>query len=90
MEKGVACGGFFLLLLGLTFYILLKDQNPALLWAALGQAKLPWLGGGRGLYGTLFFAARPGISKQGWLCFTPRPLTGPACSMESQGFSSAL
>lgn len=45
-KKGVACGGFFLLLLGLTFYILLKDQDPALLWTALGQAKLPWLGVG--------------------------------------------
>ena len=54
-KKGVACGGFFLLLLGLTFYILLKDQNPALLWAALGQAKLPWLGGWARLVWYSFF-----------------------------------
>lgn len=45
-KKGAACGGLFLLLLALTFYILLKNQDPAQLRAALGQAKLPWLGVG--------------------------------------------
>lgn len=45
-KKGVACGGLFLLLLGLTFYLLFKDQDPTQLRAALGQAQLPWLGVG--------------------------------------------
>ena len=33
----------FLALLGLTFYILLSDQDPGKLWTALGQAEWSWL-----------------------------------------------
>ena len=42
-KKGIACGGLFLALLGLTFYILLSDQDPGKLWTALGQAEWSWL-----------------------------------------------
>ena len=42
-KKGIACGGMFLALLGLTFYILLSDQDPGKLWTALGQAEWSWL-----------------------------------------------
>lgn len=42
-KKGIGFGLLFLLLLGATFLILLKDQNPAQLRAALSQASLPWL-----------------------------------------------
>ena len=49
-KKGIACGGLFLALLGLTFYILLSDQDPGKLWTALSQAA----GCGRGLHDALF------------------------------------
>ena len=43
-KKGLACGGLFLLLVGITLWLVLKDQNPAQLWTAVKQVRLPLLG----------------------------------------------
>ena len=53
-KKGLACGGLFLLLVGITLWLVLKDQNPAQLWTAVKQVRLPLLGVGLGCMAVYF------------------------------------
>lgn len=72
-KKGVLCGGLFLLLLGLTGYLLLGKQDPAHLWLALKQAKLPLLGVGA-VCMALFFACEAKNIQRGLALFgSPAP-----------------
>lgn len=53
-KKGIACGGMFLALLGLTFYILLSDQDPGQAMDRAGSGGMVLAGCGRGLHDALF------------------------------------
>lgn len=86
-KKGIACGGLFLALLGLTFYILLSDQDPGKLWTALGQAEWSWLAVGAACM-MLFFCCEAKTFKLVWDCLALRRRTPPAFSTPSRGFSS--
>lgn len=62
-KKGVLCGSFFLLLLGLTFYLVLKGQEPGQLAAALKQVTLPLLGVGACCMGIFFCCEAKNIQR---------------------------
>lgn len=72
-KKGIACGGFFLLLVGLTLWLVLKDQDPAQLQAVLGQVRLPWLLAGLGAM-VVYFLCEAGNLQRGLALFgSPAP-----------------
>ena len=87
-KKGLACGGLFLLLVGITLWLVLKDQNPAQLWTAVKQVRLPLLGVGLGCMAVYFCCEAKNI-QTGLSLLDPLLHTGPACSMRSMAFSSA-
>lgn len=62
-KKCLLCGGFFLLLVGLTLWLVLKDQDLAQLQAALGQVCLPWLLAGIGAMGLYFLCEAANLQR---------------------------
>ena len=72
-KKGLLCGGLFVLLLGLTFYLLLAKQDPAHLWAALKQVKLPLLGVGACAMVVFFLCEAKNIQRGLYLFGSPAP-----------------
>ena len=53
-NKGLACGGLFLLLTVAAFALLLRGQDPGQLWSALIQADPRWLAVGAGCMACYF------------------------------------
>ena len=72
-KKGLACGGLFLLLVGITLWLVLKDQNPAQLWTAVKQVRLPLLGVGLGCMAVYFCCEAKNIQTGLSLFGSPAP-----------------